>query len=128
MKSTKKKKMDIIHDPKFPGSFSSAIKIKKGLATVGQSTTLRKIKEWIMSEDAYTLHRPIRRKFNRRKIYSAHINDLWQVDLVDMSKLKRYNKQNKFILTCIDVFSKKANALAIKNKSGLEVKKVFQKL
>ena len=37
-------------------------------------------------------------------------------------------KNHKFILTIIDVFSRKANAKALKDKSGLEVSKALKEL
>ncbi|GFT64538.1 putative uncharacterized transposon-derived protein F54H12.3 [Trichonephila clavipes] len=45
-----------------------------------------------------------------------------------MSKFSRQNKGIKFLLTSIDVFSKKAYAQALKNKSANVVLEAFQKL
>ena len=81
-----------------------------------------------MGEDAYTLHKPVRKTFRRRRTYSKGINDLFQADLADMSALSRQNDGNRYLLTCIDVFSKRAWAVPLLNKSGDNVKRAFEKI
>ena len=75
-------------------------------------------REWLLQQEEYTLHRPIRKKFKRNKVIVTGIDDTWQADLVDISKLANQNNGIKFLLTCIDVFSKYAWVIPIKNKSG----------
>lgn len=87
-----------------------------------------KVKKWLATQDVYTLHKPRRINFERRKVLSYHIGDLLQCDLVDMSKFSKYNKGVKFLLTTIDVFSKYAVVLPLKNKSSVAVSEAFQKL
>ena len=41
-----------------------------------------------------------------------------QADLIDISRLSRHNQEIKFLLTCIDVFSKKAWVVPLKDKMG----------
>ena len=41
------------------------------------------------------LHKPIIRKFNKRKIYSQFKDNIWGVDLTDMQSLSRKNKGMK---------------------------------
>jgi len=78
---------------------------------------------------AYTLHRSRRKNFNRNKVIVRGIDDTWQVDLVDMKKLSRYNNGTKYILVCIDVFSKYGWAVPLKDKFGNScvdaIKKIF---
>ncbi|GFR10302.1 uncharacterized transposon-derived protein F54H12.3 [Trichonephila clavata] len=81
-----------------------------------------------MKQDTYTLFKPTRFKFSRRKTLSYGIGDLIQSDLVDLSKFCRQNKGVKFLLTAIDVFSKKAHVLTLKNKNSGEVLGAFKKL
>ena len=38
------------------------------------------------------LHKPVRKKFRRRRVYAHGIDDIWASDLVDLSA---YSKQNK---------------------------------
>ncbi len=56
-------------------------------------------------ELAGELHKPIRRKLQRRSVQVAGIGEVWGADLVDMKEWKKENKGCTFILTVIDVFS-----------------------
>ena len=106
-----------------PGSFGSARNLSKYANIPSQN-----VKQWLSSQDAYTLHKPVRRKFPRRKTFVVSINYLYQIDLVDVSKLDMYNDRNRFILTCIDCLSRYAFAQPVRNKSALEVKNAFSRI
>ena len=41
---------------------------------------------------ANELHKPIIRKFKKRKVYSFFRDNIWGVDLADMKSLSKYNK------------------------------------
>ena len=66
------------YDVSAPDSFTSAA----GLSRRSRKP-VKEVKEWLSSQDPYTLHRKIVRRFKRRKTYAKGINDLWQIDLVD---------------------------------------------
>ena len=76
------------------------------------------VAEWLSEQDAYTLHKPARRHFKRRCIIVGGLHQQWQADLVDLSKLKKDNNGMTFLLTVIDVFSKVAWCVHMKNKSA----------
>ena len=46
---------------------------------------------------ANELHKPIIRKFKKRKVYSSFRDNIWGVDLADMQSLSKYNKGNKYL-------------------------------
>ena len=54
---------------------------------------------------AEELHKPIIRKFKKRKVYSTFKDNIWGVDLADMQLLRKYNKGIRFLLCVIDIFS-----------------------
>ena len=81
----------------------------------------KKVNDWIRKEMTYSLHKPIRRRFPTRSYRSAGVNYLWQMDLMEMIPFSKVNKGYKYILVCIDVFSRFVRALPTKNKSGKEV-------
>lgn len=64
------------------------------------------------------LHRGVRRNFNRRHVEMRGLYDTLQADLVEMIPHARDNDGMKYILVVINIFSKKAYARAVKNKSG----------
>ena len=86
------------------------------------------LKDCLIRQDAYTLHRPIRHRFRRRHIFTKVIHDLWQADVVDMQSLLLHNDGIKYLLTCIDTFSKYARIRSLKNKSALCVKEAFESI
>lgn len=67
------------------------------------------------------LHKNARKNFPRRRFIQKGFDDTWQIDLIDMQKYSKYNRGLKYILTCIDTFSKFAWAQAIKSKSADDV-------
>ena len=74
------------------------------------------------------LHKPIKRKFPRRSVMVFNKYEMWSADLVDMQAFSFFNKGFKNILTVIDVFSKYAWAVPIKDKSAASVTKAFEKI
>ena len=49
------------------------------------------------------LHKPVIRKFNKRKVYSRFKDNIWGVDLADMQSLSKKNKGIKYLLYAIDL-------------------------
>ena len=52
------------------------------------------------------LHKPVIRKFKKRKVYSQFKDNIWGVDLPNMQSLSRKNKGIKYLLCAIDLYSK----------------------
>ena len=77
---------------------------------------------------ANELHKPIIRKFKKRKVYSSFKDNIWGVDLADMQSLSRYNKGFKYLLCAIDLFSKYAWVIPIKDKKGASIVNAFKKI
>ena len=86
------------------------------------------VEAWLSTQDPYTLHRRVRRKFRRRQTVVNGIRDQYQADLIDMSKHRQGNDGYGYILSIIDVFTKKAWAYPLQKKSGKEVSKAFDDL
>src|SRR5438876_11731194 len=84
-------------------------------------------REWLTGEKSYTLHEQSKTRFRRRRTLAKGINDLWQADLVDLSLFSNENNSYRYLLTCIDVFSKYARVEPLKNKSGSTLTTAFAK-
>ena len=52
----------------------------------------------------------------KRKVYSSFRDNIWGVDLADMQSLSKYNKGIKYLLCAIDLLSKYAWVIPIKDK------------
>jgi IS30 family transposase len=68
------------------------------------------------------------KKLSRRKTFAKGIDDLFQADLADMRNLASSNDGNSYILTCVDVFSRYAFAVPVKDKRGSAVAAAFEKI
>lgn len=108
-------------DPSKPGSFSGKSSFVRELKKRFRDVDEQEVNNVLINKESYTLHRPIRKTFQRNRVIVSGINDTFQIDLVDMSNLAKFNDNKKFILTCIDVFSKYAWAKVLKNKSAESV-------
>ena len=74
------------------------------------------------------LHKPMIKKFDKRKVYSQFKDNIWGVDLADMQSLTRKNKGIKYLLCPIDLFSKYAFVVPLKDKKGNSIVNAFNKI
>ena len=65
---------------------------------------------------AEELHKPVIKKFIKRKVYSQFKDNIWGVDLAGMQSLSRKNKSIKYLLRAIDLYSKYAFVIPLKDK------------
>ena len=77
---------------------------------------------------AEELHKPIIRKFKKRTVYSRSKDNIWGADLADMKLISKFNKGFRFSLCVIDIFSKYAWVVPLKDKKGVTVTDAFQKI
>jgi hypothetical protein len=89
---------------------------------------VKTVREWLETQDPYMLHKPVVKKFPRRKTFAKGIDDLFQADLADMRNLASSYDGNSYILTCIDAFSRYAFAVPVKDKRGSTVAAAFEKI
>ena len=115
-------------NPSLPGSFSGFESFSRALRNRGVFVGKKRLKNWIQSQPTYTKHHPIRRRYQRNRVIVSGIDDTWQADLVDMQKWSRQNNGYKFLLTCIDVFSKFAWVVPLKSKTAKSVLDAFKKI
>ena len=74
------------------------------------------------------VHEPIIRKFKKRKVYSSFKDNIWGVDLADMTLISKYNKGIRYLLCGIDLFSKYAFVVLLKDKKGITIANEFQSI
>ena len=113
-------------DPKYDG-------YQRGLASVVYKFYDKKssggaIKTKQNYELANELHRQIIRKFKRRKVYSSFRDSILGVYLADMQSLNKYNKGIRYLLCTVDLFSKYACVVPLKDKRGMNIVNAFQKI
>ena len=77
---------------------------------------------------AEQLHKPIIRKFKKRKLQSPFIDNIWDADLAGIQLISKFNKGIRFLLCVIDIFSKYALVILLKDKKGITITNAFQKI
>ena len=70
---------------------------------------------------AEELHKPIRRKFKKRRVLVNGIDKIWAADLVDMQAFSKFNRGVKYLLAVIDILSKYGWLIPLKDKTGKSV-------
>ena len=131
-KVLKDKAYDITSNPKYDG-------YQRGLASMvykffdkkSTSSGFKKLKDTTKPSSsilADELHKLIIRKFNKRKVYSHFKDNIWGVDLADTQSLSRKNKGIKYLLCAIDLFSKYAFVIPLKDKNGISIVNAFNKI
>ena len=75
---------------------------------------------------ANNIHKPIIKKFNKRKVISSFKDNIWGVDLADMQLLSKFNKGFRFLLCVIAIFSKYIWIIPLKDKKGISIVNAFQ--
>ena len=74
------------------------------------------------------LHKPVIKKFEKRKVYSQFKDNIWGVDLADMQSLSRKNKGIKYLLCAIDLHSKYAFVIPLKDEKGISIVNAFDQI
>lgn len=116
---------NIYYDTSHPAGFSGATPL---INTVRDKYSKQSVTKWLQAQDTYTLHKPVRKRFPRNRYVVFAINELWQCDLNDLRGISKYNNGYNYILTVIDVFSKKAYARVLKQKTSTDTIKAFKSI
>ena len=74
------------------------------------------------------LNKPIIRISKKRKVYSGFKDNNWGADLADMQLMSKFNKGFRFLLCVIEIFSKYPWVIPLKDKKGVSIVNVFQKI
>jgi transposase InsO family protein len=123
VENMKKKTLKILDrlylSPSEPSSLGGIQRLYK--AAKQSNVSYEDVLEYLQRQEGYTQHKPVRRKFKRRRIISADINDQYQVDLADMQKFSEFNDGVKYLLTGIDCFSRYGLVEPVKSKKPHEI-------
>ena len=75
---------------------------------------------WLSVQNTYNLHKTVRKKFPRNPSTVTNIDDVWEMDPADLSSLSKYDKY-KYLLNVIDIFSRYAWSVPLKDKTGTSI-------
>ena len=109
----------VYYNPKRTGGFGGVERLYRDVKKDGKYDISRaQLKKWLMKQDTYTLHKPARRHYRRNRVIVGGIDELWQMDLADMQPVSTDNDGYRYLLVCIDVFSKFLWVIPLKTKTG----------
>jgi hypothetical protein len=124
-----KKLARLYYDPSNPSAFSTLVKLQAAVREAkGKKPSPRVRQDWLHQQDAYTIYKPVRKRFSRNPYSVNNVMDVWESGLLDVQNLSRYNDNCKCLLSVIDVFSKFLHVLPLKNKTGPTVTSAFQSI
>ena len=90
-----------------------------GVSTLANKSAIKSAPQ--NQQFAEELHKPIIRKFYNRKVHAVFKDNIWGADLADMQLISKYNKGVRFLLCVIDIFSKYAWVVRLKDKKGVSI-------
>ena len=127
------KAYDIASNPEYDGyqrSLASMVYKFFDKKSTAEPSSLERMGSGIESSSilADELYKPIIKKFDKRKVYSQFKDNIWGVDLADMQSLSRKNKGIKYLLCTIDLYSKYAFVIPLKDKKGISIVNAFNKI
>ena len=130
------KAFNIAKDPKYDGyqrglasvvyKFFERKTAGSGVTAHGSKSAIKSIpqNEQLLEE----LHKPIIRKFKERRVYSSFKENIWGADLADMQLISKFNKVFRFLLCVINIFSKYAWVVPLKDKKGVSIVNALQSI
>ena len=128
------KPFNIAKNPKYDGykrglpSMVYKVLDKKSTSLADKSASVNGIKTEIKQNEklAEELHKPIIRKFE--KVHSSFKDNIWGAYLGDMQLINKFNKEIRFLLCVIVIFSKYASVILLKDKKNIRNTNDFQKI
>lgn len=117
---------DIYLNPTNPSSFGSVDKLLRAGRKKIKNLTRQQVEDYLSGQDTYTLHRSVKRNFKRIPTYADEVDSVWQMDTADVRHLARFNDGIKYLLIIIDVISRFAFVVPLKNKSAGKVAESFR--
>ena len=86
------------------------------------------IDECLSVQNTYTLHKPVRKTLPCNPYTVTIIDDVWEMDLADLSSLSKYNEKYRYLLKVIEIFSRYAWSVPLKDKTGTSIKAALKYL
>ena len=109
---------------------------KEGKAAFGSVRNLQKtsglsrgkVISFLHTKNSYTKYRQATRHFRRLPAFAKRIYEIWYLDLAFMDKLSEFNNGVKYLLICVDVFSRFVRVQPMKPKCSTDSLAAFKKM
>jgi len=87
--------------------------------------TKQQIQHYFNTDTATQLTKAQKKQKATGHVVAYHVNELWQMDIFDLTRYQRENDGFRYLLVSVDVFSRKAFVAPIKDKTPVEVRRGF---
>ena len=112
------------------GGYSSASRLYHEVKRRGyyKNLGMNRIQHFLNTQQTHLLYKPSRKTFPTPPVITQHAFQSFQMDIADVSRQSSSNDSIRYLLTCIDIFSKMAYAEPLTTKTGSEVSHAAQKI
>ena len=86
------------------------------------------MQSYLETKPSFTKYRSNLSKYPRLKIFEKDIYEIWSLDLANVDKLAKYNRNIKYLLVAVDCLSRYLPVEPLKTKYATETAKAFQKM
>lgn len=113
-------------DPASSAYMSGSSAVFREAKKIQPDLKLQDVVEYLQTKDVYTLHKPVRKRFQRNRVQPDGLDSDWQGDLICLPSLREYNANHGYILICVDVLSKFMFAEPVETKKPSDVRDAFK--
>lgn len=121
---------DIYYNKSSPASFSGLGKLWlhiKNDKNRPPNVTKKKLASWLSKQETYQVHTRPPKKYPTEAIIVEHMDDIWDADILQLPAQKvKQNKDYKYMLGVIDLFSRFVWGRLLKSKGAAETARAFQ--
>ena len=119
----------IYYDPKHAAAYGGVDKLYRAVRKEGKFVIGRtKIRNWLLKQEDYAVHREERGKFKRRKVVAPYVDYQWDVDTANMEYYKKGNDGYAYFLLAVDILSKFVWTVALRTRTGKEMVHALQQI
>ena len=110
-------------------NFPAKAKLLKLAKATRPETKPKEVNDYLDKQLSYQLLKESKNlKKNMGHITAFRINEVWQIDIYDLSRYETSNKGYKYIFACMDVFTRFAYVIPLKNKDIISTTKALKEI
>ena len=117
----------LYYDVESSAAYSGLSQLMHALKNNGLKVSRDYVKKWLEGQQIYTMYKPhLNKKMKSRQIVVNSINDMWDIDLADLSTYSASNDDIKYLMVAIDILSRKIHVYPLKNKQASTIINALQ--
>ncbi|MCP4473329.1 MAG: transposase family protein [Gammaproteobacteria bacterium] len=121
--------MDSVYlNPENPAYLAGVNAVYRESKKINPQITVKDVEAYLDKQNTHSIHKPVKRKFDRNRVRAVGLDSDWQLDLICLPSIKKYNKGYGYILACVDVLSKYGWAVPIRDKKPESVRDGFKRI